>query len=225
MNTTTTLQQIHQHLPNLTTLTTTHNPATTPAPTNPDPRRAPLNLHPLSVRSDVERCLTAWMVAGGVPVPAPSSPEAVVAVLLDGGWGEVFEARFGDPWRADVEWCWGQVSSAVGEAMPVHPRCGLCGGRLVGHAVEGGEALPETRDGLMLWRWVSCPDCGATATLDAGLARLGQLQELTLPQWAEETGVKLRTLQDRASKRGLVKCGQVGRHPLYRRDDLAAISV
>lgn len=119
----------------------------------------------------------------------------------------------GQGFADEIDVIWRRVRAAVGERPPRRPRCTrivdgqACGARVDGHDEDG------QRTGIIEhWRWCSCPACGETYTFDAALQRLGQLQTMTLQQWADEYGVDRGVLKMRLHRLGLRADGDGGRY-------------
>lgn len=209
-------------LPQLALLITTRAPGTNSGARSVEPK-PPLHLHPLALEQDVHATLVGWVriaIEDGLADDWPHDATTSICQWLSGHAEALLQHEAGDEFADQVHDCWARVRSAIGERCEVRPACPTCGERLTGMDVDGRPAttLPD-------WRWAKCPGCMQCWTFDAGLQRVSQLQELTVPQWSEETRIPERTLRWRLKRAGVEPSGRLNGRPTYRRVDLIGASL
>ena len=190
--------------------------------------KPPMHLHVLDLVTEAHGILIGWVrvcVEDGLarpewptegcdePPPADDTPSVCWWLSRRVDRLQCHEAA--DDFFDELLYLHRKVMPLVGERLAVTPPCPQCGTRMAGMAADGAPSdQPEE------WRWCRCPGCEAEHTFDAGLKRLAQLQKLTLPQWAEETGKPLRTVQWQVKRLQLRPVGSVKGRRVYSREDL-----
>lgn len=222
--------------PPLTTLGSERRKPTDPAPppgserypTFTGPSVVPVRLATVDLQVEAHATLGSWVrmiIEDGLTDDDwPNDTTLGLVWWLVGHLDVIEHHPAADEFADEVRSLWARIRNAVGERPPRRPRCtrvvdgGHCGERVQGRDIDG-----EVTDLVEHWTWCECPGCGATYTFDAALRRLGQLQDMTLPQYAAEHGIELRGLQRRVAALGLVPSGRVGRHPVFSRVDLDGV--
>lgn len=228
MSVTAQLAEITDLLPYLPLMTTTRNPL------DGEPRHAmpgsrpPLKLDPLILQDEAHAVLASWVQLAHDEhlVDADDYPaDYTLALSL---WlqrhAPTIEAHdAGDDFRSEVNHLWRRIKRATGERIQRRPHCTtIVDGQRCGNRVTGINADGHETEIMEHWAWCMCKACGMTYTFDAALKRLGQLQNLTIPQYAAETGIPERTLRRRAWL--LTPVGRIGPNPTYARTDLDGVS-
>lgn len=220
------LRQLADDLPLLALCATTRPPQTSEGMRVPPGPRAPLSVDVLDLQSEIHAVLGGWVRVCHEDdlVDADDWPADFTLALclwLASTADLLAHHEAADEFADEVADLHRRVRRAIGETPPRPLRCTRvvgeqhCGGRITGIDSDGRET--EVREH---WRWCKCRDCGQTYTFDAALRRLGVLQRLSVPQYAAEHGLPVRTVSRWVREDGLSHSGRLGANPIYDRDDL-----
>ena len=215
------LRRIAEAAPMVALLKTTRSPPEGERGRSVPGPRLPLHDGQVALLDDVHATLGAWVrlvvdEGGADEWPADHIPALCAWLRRVLPWLLAHPAA--DEFADEVGKCWRRMRYAIGEKPPRRIRCTGCRTPVLGHDVDGA-----TTDVVEAWRWCSCPGCGMTFTFDAALVMLGRLQDLTVPQYADEAGVHERSLRRWVIRSGMPTTGRVRGGPTYARDDLAAL--
>lgn len=215
------LRRIAEAAPMVALLKTTRSPHEGDRGRSVPGPRLPLHDGQVALLDEVHATLGSWVrlvIDEGTLTDWPADHIPALCHWLRGHLGYLLAHPAADEFADEVGKCWRRMRYAIGEKPPRKVRCTGCHNPLDGHDVEG-----QVTEVMETWRWCSCPGCGMTFTLDAELRMLGRLQDLTVPQYADEAGVHERSLRRWVIRSGMPRTGQARGGPTYARDDLAAL--